>query len=38
LLIGTALVIGGVALVNSRFGARPLFGQRPVQTAESPDT
>jgi drug/metabolite transporter (DMT)-like permease len=40
LLIGTALVIGGVALVNSRFGARPLFGQRAVQTqtAESPDT
>jgi drug/metabolite transporter (DMT)-like permease len=37
LLIGTALVIGGVALVNSRFGARPLFGQRAVQTAESPD-
>ena len=25
LLIGTALVIGGVALVNSRYGARPLF-------------
>ena len=38
LLIGTALVIGGVALVNSRFGARPLFGQRAVRTAESPDS
>jgi drug/metabolite transporter (DMT)-like permease len=25
LLIGTALIIGGVALVNSRYGARPLF-------------
>jgi drug/metabolite transporter (DMT)-like permease len=25
LLIGTALVIGGVALVNSKYGARPLF-------------
>jgi drug/metabolite transporter (DMT)-like permease len=28
LLIGTALVIGGVALVNSRYGSRPLFQQR----------
>lgn len=28
LLIGTALVIGGVALVNSKYGAKPLFGQR----------
>jgi len=27
LLIGTALVIGGVALVNSRYGTRRLFGQ-----------
>jgi drug/metabolite transporter (DMT)-like permease len=25
LLIGTALIIGGVALVNSKYGARPLF-------------
>ena len=25
LLIGTALVIGGIALVNSKYGARPLF-------------
>jgi drug/metabolite transporter (DMT)-like permease len=25
LLIGTGLVIGGVALVNSKYGARPLF-------------
>jgi drug/metabolite transporter (DMT)-like permease len=27
LLIGTALVIGGVALVNSRFGSRRLYGR-----------
>jgi drug/metabolite transporter (DMT)-like permease len=30
LLIGTALVIGGVALVNSRYGARPLFQRGPT--------
>ena len=24
-LLGTALIVGGVALVNARFGARPLF-------------
>ena len=29
LLIGTALVVGGVALVNSRFGRRRLFGRMP---------
>jgi drug/metabolite transporter (DMT)-like permease len=28
LLIGTALVIGGVALVNSKYGAKPLFERR----------
>ena len=28
-LAGTALVIGGVALVNSRFGQRRLFGRTP---------
>ncbi len=27
LLIGTALIIGGIFVVNSRFGARPLFGR-----------
>jgi drug/metabolite transporter (DMT)-like permease len=27
-LIGTALVIGGIALVNSRYGTRPVFAQR----------
>jgi drug/metabolite transporter (DMT)-like permease len=26
-LIGTILVIGGIALVNSRFGTRPLFAR-----------
>jgi drug/metabolite transporter (DMT)-like permease len=30
LLIGTALVIGGVALVNSKYGARPLFQRGPA--------
>jgi drug/metabolite transporter (DMT)-like permease len=38
LLIGTALVIGGVALVNSRFGARPIAirrrGSANVESAE----
>jgi drug/metabolite transporter (DMT)-like permease len=29
LLIGTALIVGGVALVNSRFGRRRLFGRVP---------
>jgi len=29
LLVGTALVIGGVALVNSRYGRRRLFGRVP---------
>ena len=28
LLIGTALVIGGIFLVNSRYGSRPLFARR----------
>ena len=37
---GTALVIGGVALVNSRYGQRRLFGrasagvEKPAATAE----
>ncbi len=36
LLIGTALVIGGVALVNSKYGSRPLFerGSANVESAE----
>jgi drug/metabolite transporter (DMT)-like permease len=29
-IVGTVLVIGGIALVNSRYGARPLFAQRRV--------
>jgi drug/metabolite transporter (DMT)-like permease len=36
LLVGTALVIGGVALVNSRYGTRPLFqrGSPSVEPAK----
>ncbi len=34
-LIGTAMVIGGVALVNSRLGERRIFGRRPAQDASS---
>lgn len=36
LLLGTALVIGGIAVVNSRFGSRPLYvraGHRPESLA-----
>ncbi|HEU4918965.1 MAG TPA: DMT family transporter [Candidatus Limnocylindrales bacterium] len=33
LLIGTGLVIGGIALVNSRYGARPLFQRGPASAA-----
>jgi drug/metabolite transporter (DMT)-like permease len=36
LLIGTALVIGGVALVNSRFGARPIAIRRRTGAAAEP--
>jgi drug/metabolite transporter (DMT)-like permease len=32
-LIGTILVIGGIALVNSRFGTRPLFTRGASSTA-----
>lgn len=32
-LIGTAMVIGGVALVNSRMGERRIFGRRPAPDA-----
>ena len=34
LLVGTALIIGGAALVNSKYGARPLF-ERQRRAAES---
>jgi drug/metabolite transporter (DMT)-like permease len=36
LLIGTGLVIAGVALVNSKYGTRPLVERRrqPVESAE----
>jgi drug/metabolite transporter (DMT)-like permease len=37
LLIGTALVIGGIALVNARFGSKPLFRRRESNPKESPD-
>lgn len=32
---GTALILGGVTLVNSRFGTRRIFGRRPAE--RSPD-
>ena len=35
LIIGTALVIGGIALVNSKYGSRPLFGRQP-EPAKTP--
>jgi drug/metabolite transporter (DMT)-like permease len=31
-LVGTAMVIGGVALVNSRLGERRIFGRRPASS------
>jgi len=31
-VIGTIMVIGGVALVNSRFGERRIFGRRPASS------
>jgi drug/metabolite transporter (DMT)-like permease len=36
LLVGTALVIGGMALVNSRFGRRTIFGRMPPVEVPSP--
>lgn len=36
ILLGTALVIGGVALVNSRYGHRRLFTREEAGTAEVP--
>jgi drug/metabolite transporter (DMT)-like permease len=38
ILLGTALVIGGIALVNSRFGARRLFGRAVPDPAGSTAT
>jgi drug/metabolite transporter (DMT)-like permease len=35
LVFGTVLVIGGIALVNARWGARPLFGRRPSEVEAS---
>jgi drug/metabolite transporter (DMT)-like permease len=34
ILVGTALVIGGVALVNARYGQRRLFGRAPAGPAK----
>ncbi len=34
LLIGTALIIGGIGVVNSRFGSRPLFDRRGSEGLE----
>jgi drug/metabolite transporter (DMT)-like permease len=28
MILGTVLIIGGIALVNSRYGARPVFSRR----------
>ena len=35
LLLGTGLVVGGVALVNSRYGRRRLFGRTPPPVVEA---
>jgi drug/metabolite transporter (DMT)-like permease len=35
-VLGTALVIGGIALVNSRYGTRPLFSQADRAAASTP--
>jgi drug/metabolite transporter (DMT)-like permease len=35
IIIGTALVIAGIGVVNSRFGRRRLFGRTPAETAEA---
>jgi drug/metabolite transporter (DMT)-like permease len=35
LLLGTGLVVGGVALVNSRYGRRRLFGRMPPSSVEA---
>ena len=32
-LLGTVLIIGGIALVNSRYGTRPLFARSAVPAA-----
>lgn len=36
LLVGTALVISGMALVNSRFGRRTIYGRLPPVEASAP--
>ncbi len=37
-ILGTALIIGGVALVNSRYGKRRIFGPRPAIARGAPTT
>ena len=37
-LVGTVLVIGGIALVNSRYGSRPLFARSRREAAASAAT
>jgi drug/metabolite transporter (DMT)-like permease len=34
LIVGTALVIGGIALVNARWGSRALFGRSETAVAK----
>jgi drug/metabolite transporter (DMT)-like permease len=36
ILLGTAFIIGGVALVNSRFGQRRLFGRGDAEPVVAP--
>jgi drug/metabolite transporter (DMT)-like permease len=36
LIVGTALVIGGIALVNARWGSRALFGRSEAAVARPP--
>ena len=36
MILGTALIIGGIALVNSRWGTRPVFG-RPAASGPERD-
>jgi drug/metabolite transporter (DMT)-like permease len=35
---GTALILGGVTLVNSRFGTRRIFGRRPAERSQGAST
>ena len=35
---GTGLILGGVTLVNSKFGTRRIFGRRPAEQSPDPST